>query len=593
MFDKHAGTETMFAKLRWLMASRVVIVTFMLGMATFIEMTGGRPYGQTSMSSLFLIIVSFYVFVIAYLIIIRSVGSIRVNLYVQACGDLSLITGLVYGTGGINSIYSVFYPLVIIYSAIYLGRRGGVIIASTCCIFYGLLSNLEYYGIIAPSSPFLVDDYYSRGGYVFSRLFIHVISFYVVALLASFVVEREKQTRSLLEEKETAFQQLDLLHRSIIESVNAGILTVNLQGRIKSFNAAAAEITGYRFEEVENKNVYELLPSLQDLAARTNSPATNLPERMRAELPFLDKQGRPMTIGCSISPLKSSRGTRIGDIIIFQDLTMLKAMEEDVERNKRLAFVGEMAAVLAHEMRNPLASMSGSIQVLRKDLELRESDERLMQIILRGKDQLEQLLRDFLVLAKPVRGKREWFDVRDVITDVAESMRYVGDWHDDIEITMSTGDATTLFANPREVRQVLWNLTLNAVQSMRDGGAIAITVMPVEAESADGALRITIADTGCGIDPQHLDKITEPFYTTKEKGTGLGLAIARRILERYDGRLHIGSILGTGTTCTIVLPRHAADNGQACRYRDVDVRSGREGTVGEGSRHGEDSRRGR
>jgi two-component system, NtrC family, sensor histidine kinase PilS len=561
MIEKPEQNKTVFDKFRWLMTSRVVIVSFMLGMATFIEIKGGQFYAEMSLPSLLPIILSFYGFVIVYLIVARLVDSLRVNLYVQTIGDISLITGLVYVTGGISSIYSVFYPLVIIYATIYLGKRGGVIIASTCSIFYGLLLDLEYYGIITTSSQVVSDGFYSGAGHVFARIFIHILSFYLVALLASFLVEREKRTRTLLEEKETAFNQLDLLHRSIIESVNAGILTVNLQGTIKSFNAAAVEITGYRREEVEGKDICELFPPFRNLQNTSIRSGTGPTGKMRTELSFIDKKGRNMIIGCSLSPLKDSRGTRIGDILIFQDLTNLKIMEEEMERNKRLAFIGEMAAGLAHELRNPLASMSGSIQMLRRDLKLRESDERLMQIVLRGKDQLEQLLRDFLVLARPARGSREWMDLRDAVADVAESIRYVSDWHEGITISTSFGDTTTLFANRGEMRQILWNLTLNAIQAMPDGGSVTVDVETLSVQSRDDTIRIALADSGCGIERHHLEKILEPFYTTKDTGTGLGLAIANRIVEGYGGQMRIVSNPEQGTTCTVILPRREENPG--------------------------------
>jgi two-component system, NtrC family, sensor histidine kinase PilS len=549
--------ENVASRLRWLMASRVAIVTFLLGIATFIDVKGMEPFSYISLPHLFIIIFFTYLISIIYIILLRIIRNIRFNIYIQTFCDVLLITGLVYVTGGINSIYSVFYPLVIIYAVLFLPRSGVLIIASASAIFYGLLLDFEYYGVISPPPKAMLQDYYYSAGYVFSRIIIHTVSFYIIAILASFVVEKEKRTRTLLEETETAFRQLDLLHRSMIESVDAGILTTNLLGNIKSFNRAAEEITGYFFAEIEDHNVDKMFPGLGEMLSQIDSMDYASATKKRVELSFTGKGHEEQILGCSISPLKNNRGRRIGSIIIFQDLTAIKKMERTIERNRRLAFIGEMAAVLAHEMRNPLASISGSIQVLKKDLMLSETDEKLMQIVLRGKDQLESFMRDFLLLARPSSGDSEEFDLKDVITDVVESLHYVPDWHEGIEIVRRLNGPSFVHANRVEIRQIIWNLVLNAVQSMPEGGRLTIET-GWSPEGDDGlAIEMRISDTGCGIESKYLGKIMEPFYTTKERGTGLGLAIVNRVVEGQGGTLRIDSVPNGGTTCTVWLPQNA------------------------------------
>ena len=539
-----------------MMASRIAIVTFLLGIATFIEIKGTEPFSYISLPLLFIIIFITYLISIIYLILLKIVRNIRFNVYIQIFCDVLLITGLVYVTGGINSIYSVFYPLVIIYAVLFLPRSGVLIIASASAIFYGLLLDLEYYGLLSPPSNVMLQDYYYSAGYVFSRIIIHTFSFYIIAILASYVVEKEKRTRTLLAETENAFRQLDLLHRSMIESVDAGILTTNLLGNIKSFNRAAEEITGYSFSEVGDHNVDKIFPGLGEMLAQIDSADFTSPVKKRVELVFTGRGQETQILGCSISPLKNNRGRRIGSIIIFQDLTAIKKMEKTIERNRRLAFIGEMAAVLAHEMRNPLASISGSIQVLKKDLRLSKTDEKLMQIVLRGKDQLESFMKDFLLLARPSPGTSEEFDLRGIITDVIESLQYVPDWHEGIEIVRRLDGASIIRANRMEIRQILWNLVLNAVQSMPEGGRLTIETGWSPEDEGGVAIEIRISDTGCGIESQYLGKIMEPFYTTKERGTGLGLAIVNRVVEGQGGTLRIDSVPNGGTTCTVWLPQN-------------------------------------
>ena len=548
--------EKTVLRLRYLMLLRVAFVTFLLGIATFMEIKGEDLLPEISLLSLYLVIITSYILSLFYFFLLNFTKNIKITLYIQAICDVLMITGLVYATGGISSVYAVFYTLVIIYSVLFLERRGGLIIASACSICYGLLLDLEYYKILTPLYAIVSQDNPFTAGYVFSRIIIYILSFYLIAFLAIFVVEQEKKTRTLLQEKETAFDQLDLLHRSIIESVDTGILTINLRGQIKSFNRAAEEITGYSFAEVEDKNIVDLFPEYGDLLENIHTGGYPYSQQSRVEMYVESHEKKPLTLGCSVSFLNDGTGKRIGDILVFQDLTAIKKMELILEKNRRLAFIGEMAAGLAHEMRNPLASISGSIQVLHKSLPLNETDERLMQIILRGKDQLESFMRDFLLLSRPTPGMPEMIKITDIIEDILESIRYLPDWRDDIQVIKSLQDHLPFIrANKTEIRQLIWNVLMNAIQSMPNGGRVTIeTGKDTTDISAGQFLEIKISDNGQGIMENDLGKIFEPFYTTREKGTGLGLAIVNRIVEGHAGKIKVDSRSGEGTTFTIWLP---------------------------------------
>jgi two-component system sensor histidine kinase PilS (NtrC family) len=546
--------EYLTSRLRWLMLARMVIVTFLLGLATFIEVMRMEPLSAISASVLFTTILITYISSILFLILLKYIRKITLNIYIQSICDVALVTAMVYATGGIRSIYSVFYPLIIIYSVLFLGRKGGLIIASTAGIFYGLFADLEFYGVIYPVFTIPIPDYQLNAGYVFTRIITHILSFYLIAFLASFVVEQERKTRTLLVEKQTAFDKLDLLHRSIIESVDTGILTVNLRGQIKSLNRAAAEITGLSFHKIENQKFSDIFPDCPPLLEQQNADGNRSLAKTRFEMAFLINGGRKLLLGGSVSPLRDPSGVTIGNIIIFQDLTAINEMKESLEKSRRLAFIGEMAAGLAHEIRNPLASISGSIQMLKGDLVRNDTNARLMQIILRGKDQLESFLKDFLLMARPAPGFREILDLRETIRDVIESLRCVPDWHELHEVTMLLADDPLYIkANRTEIRQVIWNVILNAVQAMPEGGIVRVEARLVDTEGRDGA-EIKIGDTGCGIKNQDLQRIFEPFYTTRDTGTGLGLAVVSRIMEAYGGRIHMQSEPGKGTAFTMWFP---------------------------------------
>jgi two-component system sensor histidine kinase PilS (NtrC family) len=542
-------------RVRHLMLARVAVVTFLLGIATFVELKGEEFLPHISLYSFYIIVIAAYILSAVYYITLHLTPNLKITLYFQATCDVLLITGLVYATGGIQSIYAVFYTIVIIYSVIFLGRRGGLIIASTCGIFYGGLLDLEYYKVLIPHYA-LLQNVSISAGYVFSRIIIYIFSFYLVAILASFVVEQERKTRTLLEEKVTAFDQLDLLHRSIIESIDTGIVTIDLLGCIKSFNRAAEEITGYASSDIEDFNIIDVFPEYGELRKKLNQASDLDPRKNRVEMTLQSKSGASLVLGCSISFLRDSQGTRVGDILVFQDLTDIKEMERHLETSRRLAFVGEMAAGLAHEMRNPLASISGSIQILRKGLNLSLSDERLMQIILRGKDQLESFMKDFLLLSRPTPGIHETFKIDEIIDDVLDTIKYVPDWRDQIEILRSSTNQLEIFASKTEIRQLIWNLVMNAVQAMPDGGRLSVTTRPAILKESFPALEVEISDDGPGITKSDLGKIFEPFFTTKEKGTGLGLAIVNRIVDGYLGTIMVDSVPGRGAKFTIRLPRN-------------------------------------
>lgn len=547
--------ESIVSRLRWLIISRVAIVTFLLGITTFFKTQKIELLPETSIVSLYIIFTLTYFLSVIYLILLKFVKYPKVNVYIQTFTDVALITGLVYVTGGIRSIYSVFYPLAIIYSVLFLGKRGGLIVASISSILYGLLLDLEYYGVIPPIDSEAVHNYDLSAGYVFSRIFIHILSFYIIALVASYAVEQEKKTRVLLAEKRTAFDKLDLLHRIIIQSVDTGIMTIDLQGRIKSFNRAAEAISGFTFTELENRNVAEIFPGFTQMREIINEEDKRSSVRNRYNMEFVNKENQTLILGYSISTLKDNKGKRIGDIVIFQDLTSITKMEEALEKSRKLAIIGEMAAGLAHEMRNPLASISGSIQILSKDLKLGDTDERLMRIILRGKDQLESIIKDFLLLARPAPGNKETIFIKELIEDVMESIHFVPDWNNGIKVSLLLSDNLSIHANKTEMREVMWNLILNAVQAMPDGGHLSLeTKKKLSVDNTNEYLEILVSDTGCGIDEAYFNMIFEPFFTTKERGTGLGLAIVNRIVEGYTGNIVIESKIERGTTCIVSLP---------------------------------------
>lgn len=549
-------TEKSLRRLRWLIISRVAITTFLLGIYIFIDLKQTSVHSGIGFPSFYSLILITYIISFIFIILLKFIKTCQINAYIQMVCDVALITLLVHITGGVNSVYSVLYPMVIIYTVLFAERKGGLIVATACSLSYGLLLNLEFFGICNFPYPLFLPPIPEDAGYVYSRISIHALSFFIVAYLASFVIEQEKAARALLAEKESAFDRLDLLHRSIIESIDTGILTVDLDGRITSFNRAAVVITGLAADDVLNRDILSVFPDFNSILERfSGGPAGKGPER-RMEMTIKKGEGENLILGCSLSQLRGNNGERLGNILIFQDLTAIKKIETAYEKSRRLAFIGEMAAGLAHEIRNPLAAIGGSIQILKKDLKLDPTDERLMKIVLRGKEQLESFMKDFLMLAKPAAGDREWMDLNELIDEILESLVYVPDWTGDVAINKKMPEPAMIYANKAEMQHVVWNLVINALQAMPRGGRLNVeTVLTVDG-CQQGSVLLLVEDSGEGIAKEDIGRMFEPFYTTKEKGTGLGMAVVGRIIENYSGTISVDSEKEKGTAIRVCLPRN-------------------------------------
>jgi len=390
-----------------------------------------------------------------------------------------------------------------------------------------------------------------------TNLVVRITSFYVLAFLASFIIEQEKKTSSLLEEKESEFNQLDLLFRSIVESVYSGVMTVNLNNIIKTFNTAAEEITGFPRTRVQGLNIQNIFP---EFLPYLNKETIDEQAKARIEIIIQGRKKEKINLGVSVSPLIGKSEKQIGNILIFQNITQIKQMEKALEKNKNMALIGEMAAGWAHEVRNPLAAITGSIELLKQGLNPDGTNKRLMEIVLRGKDQLENFVRNFLMLARTVPAAREMVDINRIIDEIQEALQIDKDWNDTIKIKKILSGDVSVYANKEQIRQVLNNIINNAVEAMEEGGLLSIGTRVVQTSGKKKYAEIVVSDTGCGIKEEDLNKIFEPFFTKKTRGTGLGLAIVNHLVEGYKGKIEIESTEGKGTRCRLLLPVEKDEN---------------------------------
>jgi two-component system sensor histidine kinase PilS (NtrC family) len=557
--------DVILGKIKWLMSLRLVIATFSLGTAALVQITTGKPYLDPQLGALYVIIGLIYTLNLLYAFVLKKARPLRTFAYLQISVDLLFISALINVTGGVGSAFALFYYFAIIAASIILYRRGGLIVASASSFLYAFIAALENYKIVEPLE-LVVKSELTHGASLFFNVVMNITGFFLVALLSSFLSEQVLKSSKALKLKEQDYHRLEALHRNIIQSIGSGLFTVDKKERISFFNRAAEVLTGYKLSRVYGVRVYDIFPNLQragvDSALMENYEG--IPSRF--EISFNRSDGVLVHLGFSKSMLKDSDGSVQGTVYAFQDVTHLKQMEEHVKLVDRLAAIGRLATGMAHEIRNPLASMSGSIQMLGETLQLDSANKRLMDIVLKETNRLDQLLSDFVLFTHPDDRKKEWVDLNGIIGETLQLLSY-NPLKNGIEVEKNLQGATMVEADSQQLKQVFWNLLINAVQAMGTGGRLTVSSSVMRYDALHESLRerlnsgvakewteIVIADTGSGIPESYLDKIFDPFFTTKEKGIGLGLAIVYSIIESYQGIIEVTSVDKKGSRFAIYLP---------------------------------------
>ena len=525
-------------KIKWLMILRVTVVTLLLGSLAALQFYQSRSVPR----SIYFIIIATYFLTISYSILFSRMKRLAPLAYTQILIDLGLETGIVFATGGMDSAFSFTYFFSVIAAGIMLFRRGAFLIASFAGIAYGALVDLQYYGVLAPAPERLYTH-----SELFYNIFLNFIAFYTVAFLAGTLSGRLKAAREELAEKAFDLRELQALNENIVRSMADGMATMDPEGRIGAFNKAAEEITGLKFEDVRGRALGEIFSLPEFHGFPEPGPSQTAP--YRCEIPF-SRKDKALALGLTISQLKDEKGDYGGLLCIFQDITPIKEMEAEIKKKDRLAAIGELSAGMAHEIRNPLASLSGSLQILKEDLSLSGDNLNLMNIALNEMERLDRIVTEFLVYAGPKVPAMEECDMAQIIRDTANLVKGGGKSAEDADLRLELPDGPVrIMADQGQMRQVLLNLAINAVQSLSGPGTVAIKLIP-----NNDHVGIIVEDNGCGIPEEDMDKIFYPFYSTKEGGSGLGLSIVYRIVEDHGGRIRVESRPGKGSRFIVRIP---------------------------------------
>jgi two-component system sensor histidine kinase PilS (NtrC family) len=528
--------------LAWLVKVRILILTFLLGIQLAVaELTPTRLPLRLFLSTILL----WYTVSLFYVLLLSFWQEHRLQASLQVLTDLVMVSLVVHETGGWDSSFNFLYPLVIIVAGILLPRIWAHLIAALAFILYGTVLELNYYGIVK-SYCTTHPELKALQGIIFVNLF----AFLAVAYLAGQLVAKLRQARVQLKDTSGALEDLQILHENIIQSISSGLITTGLDGHITLANSAAQKLLERTPEQLLGKPVTKLfLDALPNGESQTH-----------AEVRFDTVGTFRKTVRVRVAALNVPERGPLGYVYALDDLTEIRRLEREVRMQDRLAAVGRLAAAIAHEIRNPLTSIAGSVSMLSGIPEMSEEHRHLLEIVTRESQRLNGIITDFLAYS---RGKQYHFDKADLVRlleDTLTLMRHrmtAENTGITIESRFAVPEAWVI-ADGDRIKQVFWNFAENAVRAMRDGGTLKVAI-----ERLGDDWQVSFADTGTGMTPQQTEKIFEPFQSNFEGGTGLGLAVVYQIVQAHEGKVWARSKPGQGTTFVLRLRRLDAERSAA------------------------------
>jgi two-component system sensor histidine kinase PilS (NtrC family) len=533
-------------------AGRVVLSTILLGSATFAQLAAP---GAFPINPFFFLIGLTYGLSVVYLLTLRFVDDNPWLVDLQLTVDAGLVSAFIYVTGGIHSDFSSLYLLPILAASTLRHRRGALQVAAVSAVLYlGIV--LHQYTTLAsfPAWRVTADGSLPPPRFAQYVLLTNIFGFLAIGALAGALAERLRATGTRLATVAETVEDIRAFNEHVINSLVSGLVTADADCRILTFNRAASAITGVHAGRAIGRNAGGVLGLPAHFVNRLSALGRTRGQRIDYE--YRSEDGRDIELGLTAARLAFPDG-RTGYLFTFQDVTDVKRLEREAGIRLRLAAVGEMAAGIAHEIRNPLASMSGSLQVLRAELPLTEDQEQLMDIVLRESDRLNGTIRSFLAYARPQRPTITRLDLGQAVRDTARLLRNGADVQDHHVVDVDVPAAPVwLEADENQMRQIVWNLASNGLRAMRDGGRLRLVVEEPEGDT----VVLRVEDEGCGIAPGDIERIFQPFRSSFEKGTGLGMATVHRIVTDAKGSIHVASRVGKGTTMRVTMPARHGDS---------------------------------
>lgn len=531
-------------QLQWMLFLRVVFLTLLLGINLLLQSTE-----KSIIIPPFYYVVAFvgavYLFTICSALILKFIRRYSTFAYGQSLMDVVLVSILLFYSGGSQSLFTILYFFPIIAASFILPRKGGLAAAAACTLGYGTILLLEYFGY----HPNFFEDYWYRPlgdiRSVLNFFSIHGITFFITATLSSLLSDRLRRTEKELISTTLKYDQLSVLYKKIFEDIPSGIITVSNQKNIISFNPAAENITGFRSDEIVGKDINVAFRNLK-LDADMN---------FRSEVEITRKDRKNIPIGYSYAKLNMPGTEDNFQVITLQDLSQTKLLEKQIMQAEKMATLGEMAAGIAHELRNPLAAISGAAEVIDTSGDIKLHNQGLMNIITRECNRLQNSINDFLTFSKPIDPEKEWVPLAPLVNEAIQLLQQTQDWPDKCQSFIEIPENMACWADPEQIHKLLLNILHNSCVALKNmEGDIRVIAQETTDDSGAEKSVLTIIDNGIGIPDLIIDKIYDPFFTTHENGTGLGLSIVKQIVDTHEGGITISSKERQGTTAEVWLP---------------------------------------
>jgi two-component system, NtrC family, sensor histidine kinase PilS len=537
---------------------RVALLVLVTGMAVAFS---GMPLGIERQFPFGFLLFTVAVLAFAYHRVLKSGGDSRNLLATQFLVDVATTSYLVFFTGGAESQFVPLYLLSPLLGGVFLSIGGGVLLATLSSLAYAgfyLASRQEW----LPATPYGLTQGLGDAALLL-RMLLFVPLLFVVGVIGGYLGRRLKEGRRALENARAELNRALFDTESILENMSSGLVTVDADGIVRHWNRAASEISGCAVDSVRGRPYVDAFgPGLKDFTDRIRDSLERGSQSSRAEIAIVKPNGTKMPLGMSTSILRDPDGRRRGVIGLFQDLSEVRALEDRIRRRETLAAIGELSAGIAHEIRNCLNPISGSVEVLQRELKVEGENARLLDLIVRESERMDNFIRELLDYARERPLKCETLDATELLRDVVDVAKRHPSAEGKSLSFVGRDEDVCVHVDSEQMRQVLMNLVVNALEAIEPDGSVEVRTgarhdrTGATSKTAPGSwVCVEVQDNGIGIAAPEIELIFEPFYSTKRGGTGLGLAIANRIVERHGGALEVESRLGAGTTMRVWVPK--------------------------------------